>query len=289
VASDYSGQHHGATHEIYAFLVTTLDAVEDWLPLREAFRKQWLPDHRRLSFKQLREPVRRRAFLPFLALADQLRANLITVMVDNRVGSFIDGGPVAVMEALDDCFPPGTSPGTVEKVFRLGSLVALLQACLRDENQPSRWISDHDETLDTFEKREGFACLATYLTFGLTGWRNAAEQTFYTTQAVNLPEWVEDILAIPDFAAGAFAKLSGFLPVFMNRPTWTVRVRATTNVDWRAEAFGNWLVTSTGVLRHVLLRLAPDESGSVRASAQQFVRHAHPRFAKFFAEAGLDS
>src|SRR5258708_6219692 len=66
IASDYSGQHKSATHEAYSFLTTTAVALEKWLPVRAQFRQQWLPDGRRLSFKQLREPVRRRALVPFL-------------------------------------------------------------------------------------------------------------------------------------------------------------------------------------------------------------------------------
>ena len=51
VASDYSGQHKEATHEAYSFLVTTDKALNDWLPLLNNFREEWLPDNRRISFK----------------------------------------------------------------------------------------------------------------------------------------------------------------------------------------------------------------------------------------------
>ena len=93
VVSDYSGQHRQATHETHAFLVTTDEALADWLPSWSAFREEWLPDGRRLSFKQLREPVRRRAYPHFLQLVGRLRANLITIMVDNRVGP-LSGDPL---------------------------------------------------------------------------------------------------------------------------------------------------------------------------------------------------
>jgi hypothetical protein len=163
VLSDYSGQHREATHEAYSFLIASWETVMEWLPLRESFRARWLPDGRRISFKQLREPMRRRAYPNFLELAGQLPANLITIMVDRRVGSFVDGGPAAIAAELDDCFVPNTSERGVEKIYRLAMFVAMLQAGLRDEAQRSPWISDHDETLDTHEKRECFARLATYL------------------------------------------------------------------------------------------------------------------------------
>ena len=62
VASDYSGQHKEATHEAYSFVVTTDEALNDWLPSLRAFRQQWLPDGRRISFKKLNEPLRQRRY-----------------------------------------------------------------------------------------------------------------------------------------------------------------------------------------------------------------------------------
>jgi hypothetical protein len=272
IVSDYSGQHREATHEVYSFLITTLTALEPWLPIRDQFRARWLPDGRRLSFKQLREPVRRRAYPHFLELAGNLPANLITIMVDNRVGSFVQGGPLALAEALDDCFTSEMSAGSVEKIFRLSLFIALLQAGLRKEDQPSLWISDHDETLDSFDRRERFGRLATYLTFGLTGWKNAADQHFTTTESENLPLWAEDVGALPDIAAGACAQLSRILPLFMGEETWTVPIIDNPPVDWRARIFGDWLSSPHGVLRHVLLRLAPNDNGEIKASAQRFLR-----------------
>lgn len=274
IASDYSGQHRQATHEVYSFLVTTRPALDAWLPLRQAFRARWLPDGRRLSFKQLREPVRRRAYPHFLELAGALPANLLTVMIDNRVGSFIAGGPRALADALDGCFVPGASGGSIEKIYRLAVLIAMVQAGLRHPRQPAMWISDHDETLDTHDKRERFSRLATYLAFGLTGAVSTGELHFMTTLSPRLPAWGEDLAAIPDIAAGACANLSGVLPLFMGRPTWTVGLAHGDTIDWRARTFADWLSAPHGVLRHVLLRLAPDADGQVRASAQRFHRRA---------------
>lgn len=272
IVSDYSGQHREATHEVYSFVVTNWGTLQDWLLLRQSFRDRWLPDKRRISFKQLREPMRRRAYPHFLELAGSLPANLVTIMIDNRVGSFIDGGPLALAEVLDDCFIPGASPNSVEKIYRLALFVAMIQAGLRREEQHSLWISDHDETLDTFEKRERFGRLASYLTFGLTGRRNSAEQNFITTAAKNLPDWIEDLAAIPDIAAGACASLSGKLPLFLGQKTWKVGIAYGNDVDWRAKTFGDWLSSPHGELRHVLVRLAPDALGEIRASAQKFLR-----------------
>jgi hypothetical protein len=271
VASDYSGQHKEATHEAYSFLVTTDGALNEWLPFLGEFRERWLPDNRRISFKKLNEPVRWRALPAFLKTIGELKGNLITILIDRRVGSFMSGGPDAAVAVFPDCFPNNANHGTVEKMLRLASFVALILAGLRRENQMSNWISDHDEALDSHDKREQFARLATYLTFGLTGWRQAADHLFGTTESAMAPYWSEDVAAIADLAAGAYCKMNSHLPTFFGTETWRVAVSSSGVENQRARAIGDWLATSQGVLKRVLLRLEKDGGGNVRASAQAFV------------------
>jgi hypothetical protein len=271
IASDYSGQHKGATHEAYSFLITTDSALQEWLPSLRAFRERWLPDNRRLSYKKLNEPVRWRALPSFLAMASGLHGNLFSILVDKRVASFIDGGPDAAIDSFPDCFPVHTKRGTIEKMFRLAGLVSLILAGLRRENQESNWISDHDETLDSHEKREGFKRLASYLTFGLTGWRNPAANWFGTTESELTPYWSEDVAALADLVAGAYCQMSEHLPTFFGTETWETRIASAYVDDPRARMMANWL-SSAGSLKHVLLRLEPDTAGEVRCSAQAFAK-----------------
>ncbi|MGE9007487.1 hypothetical protein ACO2JO_02825 [Leptospira interrogans] len=273
VASDYSGQHKEATHEAYSFLVTTDEALKDWLPSLQAFRQRWLPDGRRMSFKKLNEPLRQRASWPFLDTATCLSGNLITILVDRQVGSFMSGGPVAAKEAFPDCFAANANPGTVEKMLRLASFVALILSGLRREDQLSYWISDHDEALDSHERREQFARLSTYLTFGATGWRHAADHQFSTTELSKAPYWSEDLAAFADLAAGAFCKLSSYLPAFSSsgERNWLTQMASSDIESLRARAIGDWLAKRRGALRHVLLRLELDRDCKIRTSAQAFL------------------
>lgn len=270
VASDYSGQHKEATHEAYSFLITNDGELNKWLPSLREFREQWLPDGRRLSFKKLNEPVRWRALPAFLQTVGKLKGNLITILIDRRVGSFMLGGPEAVVEVFPDCFSADSNRGTVEKMLRLASFVSFILAGLRRENQTSNWISDHDEALDSHDKREKFARLATYLTFGLTGWQRAAGHYFGTTDSPMAPYWSEDVAAVADLAAGTYCKLSAYLPGFLGRETWRVGLKSNYIDDQRARAIGNWLAKNRGPFKHALLRLELDSDGQVRASAQAF-------------------
>lgn len=270
LASDYSGQHKEATHEAYAFLVTTSNALTDWIPLLSDFRKSWLPDGRRMAFKSLNEPVRWRALPAFLELFDRLPGNLLTIMVDRRVGSFMHGGTQAIIEAFPDCFDEHSKSVTVEKMFCLSGFVALIFAGLRDEGQGSNWISDHDEALDSHQRREQFARLAAYLSFGFSGWKKPADSGFGTTNSLHAPIWVEDITALPDLVAGAYCALSNFLPSFLGAESWRVTVPIGFTQERRSQVIGNWLAGNRGMLRHVLVRLEQDDNGNVRSSAQAF-------------------
>lgn len=268
LVSDYSGQHKKATHEAYSFLITTDRALNDWKPSLAAFRSRWLPDGRRISFKGLREPVRRRALIPFLETASALRANLITVMVDRRVGSFLGAkGPTIARDIFPDCFSSDMSDVTIEKMLRVAGLIAMIVCGLRKESQESNWISDHDEILDSFERREQFGRLASYLTHGLTRWRAPATQWFGTTEASELPNWVEDMASIPDLVAACYCVLSPLLPYRFSDVLPRIVVRAPVP-DERAAIIGNWLPGPHSGLHPVLTRLELDQTGTVRATAQ---------------------
>jgi hypothetical protein len=270
IVSDYSGQHKLASHEAYSFLVTTDRVLDEWQFIRLEFRKRWLPDGRRISFKQLSEPTRWRALVPFLNAANAIRGNMITFLIDRRIGSFMEGGADALREGFPDCFSPETRPSTMEKMLRLSSFVAMLTAGLREEDQRSLWISDHDETLASFDRREQFGRLCSYLTFGLTGWRNPADMEFGTTESPYAPPWAEDAASIPDLVAGAYCQLSRLLPAHCGTEIWTRTVPSTATEDRRARAVSNWLATAHDRLHHVLLRLELGDEGEPRASAQFF-------------------
>jgi hypothetical protein len=162
IASDYSGQHREAAFEAYAFLVTRANSLRAWNRQRIDFRAKCPPDGRRISFKDLRESMRWRALKPFLAITDDLQGNLIVVVIDKRFTSlFKERGP-AISTDLPETFPDGTSNAVVDKTLRLGTVLSLLLAGLRQESQPATWISDQDEALEHYDRRERLGEFVSY-------------------------------------------------------------------------------------------------------------------------------
>ncbi len=268
VFSDYSGQHKNASHEAYTFLITNTAAISGWAALNADFRAAWLPDGRELSFKRLNERVRRRALLPFLTAASQFEGNIVTFLVSREVGSFMEGGPSAAVDAFPDCFSSSMSLGTVEKMLRLASFMAFLVAGFRAEDQPCLWLSDADEALETSDRRDQLGRLSSYVAWGLTKWKRPAELGFGTTLDPTVPNWGRDAAALTDLVAGACCKLADLLPTFRGVQQGIAVVSGNVARDKRARVIGDWMATHDGPLRHVLLRLERDDQGEVRASAQ---------------------
>ena len=125
----------------------------------------------------------------------------------------------------------------------------MLTAGLQQENQRSWWISDHDETLDTFDRREQLGRFTCYLTLGLTHWHKPADMEFGTTESPNLPPAVEDVASIPDLIAGACCQLSAVLPTYCGTELWRRVVPSGAVKDRRARVVGNWMATTRGRLR----------------------------------------
>ncbi|WP_417517904.1 hypothetical protein [Minwuia sp.] len=273
IASDYSGQHKESEYEAFSFFITTSNNLCSWMPSLIEFREKFLPDGRNLSFKKIREPVRWSAFPHFLDIAGKLNANLITVLIHKQVGTFVDGGPSAIKEILPECFPNAAKLGTVEKMIRLANFISLFLSALRKKEQRAFWISDEDEAFDTFEKREGFCKLATYMHYGITGEIDESGIFLGTTEMKNAPAWSEDLAAIADIAAGSYCKLSNVLPTNYGIKNWTVRIKPQKDIDERALVFGDWISKDDLILKSLLIRVELDCDRQIRTSAQVFTRN----------------
>lgn len=270
ILSDYSGQHKNSLYEAYSFLVTNMEAISEWTEIRREFRERWLPDGRRISFKQLNEKMRGRAYPHYLAACSFLKANIITFLVHRNIKCFIDGGASSFMSLFPECFSSQTKHGTAEKMIRLSTFLSVVITGLRQENQRAFWFSDHDEALETYERREGFAKLSTYLQLNFSKWSRPADVIFGTTGDPSIPCWVEDLAALPDIFCGAYCQIGNILPSFYGKETWTKMFNSSSVIDKRPRILGDWLAAGHSNLRHILVRTEIEDSGFFRSSAQFF-------------------
>ena len=268
LVSDYSGQHKGAAFEAYSFLVTTERDISAWDTRRRACREEFLSDGRRLSFKKLKEPVRWRALLPFLNVADELHGNLLTFVIDKRLPSLFKEQGVPEWSDLPRLFPPGTSTNTIEKSLRLGMFLSLLLAGLRKELQHAIWISDQDDVLEDYPRRERFAEFVSYVSLAIANWTNPAPLHFYTTAIDSDDRFLEDLTAIADLAAGALANLAPSISTPEDKGISMRMLRRGSCTDVRTQTVVDWLARRDRPLKRMLLRVVLDATGAKRARAE---------------------
>lgn len=198
LATDYSGEHEAPDFRVLGFLLTTQKSIESvWEPARLEVRKKYLHNERRMAFKKLDDALRINAFPTFLKAASQLNGVLAYVAVEK---SF----QLAPKEAL----PPlqyNWVPEPLEKLLEICTFGAGLINGLRSPGQNVRWLTDDDAIVVKEEARADAWNLMTSFLFQypdekpLFGLGVASEFTDDELRA-------EDLLAIPDLAAGAFSE-----------------------------------------------------------------------------------
>jgi hypothetical protein len=252
--SDIGGDHKAATHRAHAFLVTDPDSVARWAALWSPVRRRYLADGRRMSYERLSDRHRLAALDGYLRAADALQGFLITVLIDKRLQLFTEGPP------------PGEFQGWKREPFRrllaASHLASILLAGLSASGQDVLWISDEDDFAandarlwkfcDVFGRVSGH-----YLPHALGHFR------FATSRSDDGSKQIEDLLALPDLAAGwlvdllsaytrDFAALSEHVVL---PPPSTLREKSGRLMAWCAE--------SGGRLKHVAVTAESNEPQSL--------------------------
>jgi hypothetical protein len=198
LATDYSGEHEAPDFRVLGFLLTTQKSLESvWERARLEVRRKYLHNDRRMAFKKLDDALRINAFPTFLKAASQLNGVLACVAVEK---SF----QLAPIEAL----PPlqyNWVPDPLEKLLEICTFGAGLVNGLRSPGQNVLWLTDDDAIVVKEEARADARTLMTSCLFPypdekpLFALGVASEFTDDGLRA-------EDLLAIPDLAAGAFSE-----------------------------------------------------------------------------------
>ena len=197
LASDYSGEHAHPEFRVLSFLLTTYNSVmTGWEPLRSAVRRRHLADGRRMSFKDLNDALRINALPTFLDAAGQLNGVLICVGVEKTYS------------LPQDHLPPlehNWKPDLLEKLLEVCAFGAALVDGLRSTGQNLHWITDDDAIVSTENAQRD----AMRLFGGLMHTYPTESPQFRLGIASKFDDdrLAEDLVAIPDLAAGAFSEM----------------------------------------------------------------------------------
>ena len=207
VASDYGGEHGSALYSTISMLVADWQFLWYWHEQSQKLRKHILKDSRRLSFKNVIEGRRSRMLVPFLRVCNTIPGLLATFVVDKRIKSFFqdsDDDSEISPDVVDHC---KWRPRSFEKLCRVAHFGSLLIAGLSAPHQHVLWVTDEDEiTANLTKHREAtnvFAhCMSQCLSHPMGHFRLA------TTKSDDGSRSLEDLVTIPDLAAGSLAEVA---------------------------------------------------------------------------------
>lgn len=202
--SDYAGDD--STYRTYSFLLVTDRAVEGWQRYWTPQREALLPGGRHLEYKSIysSDSHKRRALQPFLTGVDAMDGLLITLDVDQRIRSMF-----AEDAELDDraqTLLSSWTPAVDERLWRIAHFSAFFISGLVRSGQSVWWFSDRDAIASEQQQKEAFweLWLRTLVAYG----RGDLDDPRFTSKGKDDGSTiVRDLLAVPDFAAGALADI----------------------------------------------------------------------------------
>lgn len=264
VTSDYSGEHAAATYQVLSVLVASLEGVVGpWDASRRALRAAMIPDRRRMSFKDMRDGVRRRALRPFLEAAGVLPGLSFTMAIHRNVGTLFEGS--APLDLNSPAFAEFRSwtPGALEKAFRVVHLVSFLLGGLTSPGQNVLWYSDEDAIAANPERLGQLTNLTAWISSSMYLPHCLGHLRCGTTKSDDGTLLLEDTVSIPDAVAGAvaeqfqiFADEQEFQERF-SKVFWMSRgglSTKTSDISW-------WLATTAHELKRVVCRVDPIAGG----------------------------
>jgi hypothetical protein len=232
LACDHSGEHAPPEFRVLSFLLTTYKSVAAWEALRSEVRKKQLADGRRMSFKALNDALRINAFSSFLYAASQLNGVLICVGVEKGFSLPKDNLPSWKHDWAAD---------TLNKLVEICVFGGVMVDGLRDSGQNVHWITDDDSTVSTDKAKDDAITLMSgllhkYPEENLEVGLGIASQFDDDLRA-------EDLVAIPDLAAGAYSETltnmgKANIPTSGSGPSGTallVQIKSSLINTWRSE------------------------------------------------------
>jgi hypothetical protein len=239
-----------------------MERVHEWNVLREAVRREFLADRRRMEFKGLNDGYRRRALPWFLCAADRIPGCCIAIGIDKRIdGVFIKRDMVSEMH-LRASLEATWKFKSLETMIRVVQFVAIFMAVFSNPGQNVYWISDEDELFagakltDTKRMIEKFT--SAYIEHPL------GEVGLGTTKIDEADRFDEDCASVADLVAGATAEvLSSMLALCREIPK-EPRLFLRDRISRKSDLISDWFSSQHGLLRKYSVVISMVSAGQYR-------------------------
>lgn len=260
VFSDYSGQHTASSFEVYSFLYVDINHCHMWFAERTKIREKYLPDGRRISFKNLNDKKRAKSLYPFLYASDNIPGLSITFVIDKRIESmFLKEGKLNTNSTELEKYNKWKNK-TFEHLLRIVHLNCLIISGLSKEDQDVYWITDDDDIVANVSKLTDLTnifgiILSNYLSHNLRHIRcGSAAATDDGSRTI------EDFCAIPDLVAGALTEV---LSKYKQQGIWISKdliVPKPKSVSNKSTKIMNWLSDKQYSLKKLVCMIEPEEN-----------------------------
>jgi len=213
VVSDFGGEHKGARFHTYSFLLMAYNKVGPFEDKIRSLRDKYglFKPYSEFAFKDLTFGPRSRALPEFLHLVDNfIHGVLVTVAIDKRIGTVFGSSTKeahAVLQQQLSAMELGQWKGiAAEKLLRVCHAIGIFTALTTQDKQRLLWYCDLDAINEDgrdrgFEHTQGvfLRVLRMYCDhdFEILGFAKSFEGKSH----------LDDLLSIPDFAAGVVQDL----------------------------------------------------------------------------------
>jgi len=263
VGCDFAGSHKSANFEAFAFLVGAVAGSGKWMQERQRVREELLSDGRRMAYKHLNDRRRQKALSPFLAAANSYPGSLFVFLVSKKISELFDdpGDQVLFPELIVAERTWKSRP--FRRLLLIATLGSILVSGLCDPAQDILWITDEDEIAPNPKQHDHAGhvihhCISTYAP------AHSGLLVFLTTEANVNDLMTEDVVAIPDLAAGALvdAFSSGDRPPCA--PLW---MSASNDLTLKSKSILSWLAERQQSLRRLVVVLDRSADSTIEVSA----------------------
>lgn len=258
--ADFSGSHRTALYSTYAFLLLDMDRNDRWLAGQRAFRRRFLPDGRRLSFKALNDGVRRMAMPQFLDMAGDIDGALVVFAVDKSHDSlfqpFAPDADLSVLQAW--------KPSVFEHLMRVTHLSALCLAALSRPHQDVIWVCDQDDIASNSSQIVALTPVIGHVTAAMLR-HPMGRLRVGNTRSDDGSLALEDLTAIPDLVAGAACEALSLMRRQNRLPVQGLQIGMPVGLSAKSNSLLAWMSQENRPLRTQLIAIEATGPGQSMA------------------------
>lgn len=255
--ADFSGEHKKALYETYSFFYCGQSALELWSKWQQEFRETGSLKRRKMSYKALNDQKRWEVLDRYLTVTSEVPGIVFNVALPKRAPSIFDTTQHFGMNSPFKCWKKKTAL-KVAKVIAFG---AYLTAGLCNKSQNIMLFFDNDSIMDNLEQQfQATELMGSQILAHAN--KNLGHFKMGTAKSDDGSLMLEDLLAIPDLAAGAFQEILSNLRLTNANGKLVVAQHNNLIPNQKSKMIGAWLTNNEQNLIVINILIVPSVNGS---------------------------